>query len=114
MSEIVRTVKLRLDMPLDVARRTVDAWTNACNAVSRIAFENGGISNAVRLQALAYSEAKACGLSAQVAVSCIHHVASKYAAMRANKARAKGPCVFKAQAVVLQGWRPRPRCSALP
>jgi IS605 OrfB family transposase len=103
MSEIVRTVKLRLDMPLDVARRTVDAWTNACNAVSRIAFENGGISNAVRLQGLAYSAAKACGLSAQVAVSCIRHVASKYAAMRSNKVRAKSPCVFKAQAVVLQG-----------
>jgi hypothetical protein len=34
MSEIVLAVELRLDVPLDAARRTVDAWTN-------IAFENG-------------------------------------------------------------------------
>jgi IS605 OrfB family transposase len=101
--EIVRTIKLRLDMPLHAAHRTVDAWTKACNAVSRIAFENGCISNAVRLHALGYETARSHGLSAQVAQSCIRHVASKYATMRSNKIKAKGPCVFKAQAVVLQG-----------
>ena len=90
-------------MPFDTAHRTVEAWTNACNAVSRIAFESGGISNAVRLHALGYEAARSHGLSAQVAQSCIRHVASKYAAMRSNKVRAKGRCVFKAQAVVLQG-----------
>lgn len=101
--EIVRTVKLKVDLPLDVARRTVDAWTVACNKVSRIAFENGCLSNAVRLNDLAYAVAKDPGLSAQVAQSCIRHVASKYAAARANKHVLKAPASFRAQAVVLQG-----------
>lgn len=105
MSEIVRTVKLKLDMSVDVAKRTVAAWTNACNAVSRIAFEAGGISNAVRLQSLAYETAKAPGLSAQVAVSCIRHVASKYAAMRSNGVKSVRACLFKEQPVVLQGGK---------
>jgi IS605 OrfB family transposase len=103
MSEIVRTVKLKLDMPLDTARRTISAWTDACNAVSRIAFDNGCLSNAIRLQALAYEVAKASGLSAQVAVSCIRHVASKYAAARSNKHILTAPAQFRAQAVILQG-----------
>ena len=69
MGKVVRTIKLKLDMPDDVACRTVSAWTDACNAVSRIAFEHGGVSNARRLQRLAYDAAKCCGLSAQVACS---------------------------------------------
>lgn len=103
MSEIVRAVKLKVTLPLDTARRTVAAWTDACNRVSRIAFENGKLSNAVRLQALAYEAARSTGLSAQVAVSCIRHVASKYAAVRANKHKIDAPCAFHAQAVILQG-----------
>lgn len=103
MSEITRTLKLKIDLPLDTARRTIDAWTVACNAVSRIAFENGCLSNAVRLQSLAYADARSTGLSAQVAVSCIRHVASKYAAARSNKHVLTAPAVFRAQAVVLQG-----------
>jgi hypothetical protein len=103
MSEIVRTIKLKIDLPLDTARRTVDAWTMACNKVSQVAFDNGCLSNAVRLQSLAYVSAKSTGLSAQVAVSCIRHVASKYAAARSNKHVLKAPAVFKSQAVVLQG-----------
>lgn len=103
MPEITRTVKLKIDLPLDTARRTVDVWTVACNAVSRIAFENGRLSNAIRLQALAYSAAREGGLSAQVAVSCIRHVASKYAAARSNKHVLTAPAVFRAQAVMLQG-----------
>lgn len=103
MSEIVHTVKLKIDLSLDIARRTVHAWTVACNAVSRIAFDNGCLSNAIRLQALAYDAARSTGLSAQVAVSCIRHVASKYAAARANKHVLKTPASFRAQAVVLQG-----------
>ena len=103
MSEIVRTIKLKVELPLDVARLTVDAWTAACNKVSRIAFDNGCLSNAVRLHAICYETARATGLSAQVAQSCIRHVASKYAAARANKHVLKAPAVFKSQAVILQG-----------
>jgi len=105
MPEVVRTVKLKVDLPYDAARRTVEAWTRACNAVSKIAFENGGLSNAIRLQQLTYSEAKASGLSAQVAVSCIRHVASKYAAARSSKHTLKAPVVFQRQAVILQGGK---------
>ena len=105
MSGIIRTVKLKLDLPFETASRTVCAWTDACNRVSRIAFENGKISNAVKLQKLAYKTAKSTGLSAQVAVSCIRHVASKYAAVRANKHKITAPCVFRQQAVVLQGGK---------
>jgi hypothetical protein len=53
MSGIVRTVKLKLDLPYEAAARTVHAWTDACNRLSQIAFDNGKISNAVRLQKLA-------------------------------------------------------------
>jgi putative transposase len=103
--EIVRTTKLKIALPLDVARQTVAAWTKACNAVSRIAFEAGGISNAVRLHALAYRATRGCGLSAQVAQSCIRHVASKYAAMRSNSVKPVRPCLFRDQAVILQGGK---------
>ncbi|MDP2619517.1 MAG: transposase [Hyphomicrobiales bacterium] len=105
MPEITRTVKLKVNIPLDAARRTVEAWTAACNAVSRIAFENGRLSNAIRLQKLSYDTAKSAGLSAQVAVSCIRHVASKYAAARSNKHALIAPAVFRSQAVILQGGK---------
>jgi len=101
--EITRTVKLKINLPRQAAIHTVDTWTTACNAVSQIAFENGCLSNAIRLHALAYQAAKAAGLSAQVAGSCMRHVASKYAAARSNKHILTAPCRFHTQAVVLQG-----------
>ena len=103
--EVTRTVKLKLGLSRNIAARTVDAWTRACNVVSRIAFDAGKLSNAVRLHALAYAAAKACGLSAQVAASCIRHVASKYAAVRSNGHKIDAPCSFRSQAVVLQGGK---------
>lgn len=103
--EITRTIKLRIDIPFDTASRTVAVWTKACNLVSAIAFEHGCLSNAIRLHVLAYQTAKSAGLSAQVAQSCIRHVASKYAASRSNKHILKSPCVFKEQAVILQGGK---------
>jgi len=130
VSEIVRTVKLKIALPFDVARQTVVVWTKACNAVSRIAFDAGGLSNAVRLHALAYRAAREGGLSAQVAQSCIRHVASKYAALRSNGVVPTRPCQFREQAVVLQGgkrgrdvslrssglslWTVSGRCKAVP
>ena len=103
--EITRTVKLRVDIPRNAALRTMEAWTRACNLVSEIAFDHGCLSNAIRLHTLAYAAAKSAGLSAQVAQSCIRHVASKYAAVRSNKHTLKSPCVFKDQAVILQGGK---------
>ncbi len=102
-TKINRTVKLKINLPLDAARRTVRAWADACNAVSRVAFENGCISNKVRLQQLAYDVAKSTGLSAQVATSCIRQVAGNYATIRASKRRLTRPSFFRDQAVILQG-----------
>ena len=105
MLEVIRTVKLKVDMPLDTAKRTVQAWTDACNAVSRIAFNNNCTCNAIKLHSLSYQTAKGYGLSAQVAQSCIRHVGSKYAAARSNKHKMKAPAVFKPQSVILQGGK---------
>jgi len=101
--EIARTVKIKINLPREAAVRTLNTWTEACNLVSRIAFENGCLSNAIRLQKLAYRPAKEVGLSAQLAGSCIRHVASEYVAIRSNKRSPKAPCQFRKQAVILQG-----------
>jgi predicted transposase len=82
--EIVRTLKLKLAMPVETAQRTVEAWTQACNAVSRIAFDHGSITNAVHLHGLAYEAAKSYGLSAQLAQSAIRN------AIRAHRAIFRG------------------------
>jgi IS605 OrfB family transposase len=105
MSEVIRTTQIKIDLPFEAARNTLLAWTEAGNALSRIAFENGKLSNAVRLQQFGYETAKSFGLSAQVAVSCIRQVASKYAAARTAKKNLKGPVTFKPCAVALQGGK---------
>lgn len=103
--EIVRTTKTRLDMDIATAQPTVEAWSAACNDISRIAFERGCLSNAVHLHRLVYSDIRArFGLSAQVAQNAIRHVASKYAAARTKKIKLKRPVVFsKRCAAALQG-----------
>jgi hypothetical protein len=53
--EITRTTRIKLDLSLDTAQRTVSAWTDACNYISRVAFDEGCISNAVQLHNLVYS-----------------------------------------------------------
>lgn len=106
MSVIQRTTCLKLDLPLDVAEQMVSAWTDACNFISRIAFDNGCISNAVRLQELTYNAVREqFGLPSQIAVSAIRQVASKYAAARTAKRKLKGPIQFNRCAVVLQGGK---------
>ncbi|MCZ7573292.1 MAG: transposase [Ardenticatenaceae bacterium] len=102
--EITRTTRIKIDLDLDVARRTVQAWTDACNFVSVVAFENGNLSNAARLHGLVYRDVRErFGLSAQVAASCIRQIASKYAALRTKKERPRKPVSFKSNGVMLQG-----------
>jgi IS605 OrfB family transposase len=104
MSEICRTTRMKLDLPLAVAEPLIQAWTDACNFTSRLAFENGCLSNAARLQALAYQEVRAqFGLPSQIAVSAIRQVASQYAGARTAKRQLQGPLRFNRCAVVLQG-----------
>lgn len=106
MSEIIRTTKLKIDLPFDTAKRTVQAWTDACNYVSEVAFHNSCLSNAVKLQKLTYSEVrKRFKLSSQVSVSAIRHVASKYTAARTAKKKLKRPVKFRQNAVALQGGK---------
>lgn len=102
--EVTRTTKVKIDLPLDVARRTVQAWTGACNFISGVAFENGCLSNSVRLHRITYTETRALfGLSAQVASSAIKQVAAKYAAARTAKRHLSRPVFFRPNGVVLQG-----------
>jgi putative transposase len=104
MTEITRTTRIKLDLDPGAANATVQAWSSACNFISRVAFEQGCISNAVRLHDLTYSQVRTrFGLSAQVTQNAIRHVASKYAAARTAKRTLKQPVVFRQCAVALQG-----------
>jgi len=104
MVEITRTTKLKIGLPFDTAQSTVQAWTDACNYVSQVAFKNSFLSNAARLHKLTYSEVrKRFGLTAQVSQSVIRHVASKYVAARTAKRKLKAPVKFRLYAVALQG-----------
>ncbi|ABA57701.1 transposase [Nitrosococcus oceani ATCC 19707] len=103
--EIVRTTKTRLDWDVAAAKRTVEAWSAACNDISQQAFAQGCLSNTVRLHRLVYRDIRTrFGLSAQVAQNAIRHVASKYAGARIKKIQLKRPVTFSKQcAVALQG-----------
>ena len=102
--EIVRTTKMRLEIDASLVQKTVEAWTSACNHISRIAFEQGCLSNTVRLHNLVYRDVRNLfGLSAQVAANAIRHVASKYAGARTAKKILKKPVAFTRCAVALQG-----------
>jgi IS605 OrfB family transposase len=95
---------MRIDADAAVCSRTAEAWTDACNEISRVAFENACLSNAVKLHRLAYQDVRVrFALSAQVTASAIKHVASKYAAARTTKRTLRRPVAFRRCAVVLQG-----------
>ena len=102
--EITRTTRLKIDLDLEVANRTIQAWTDACNFISQAAFEHGCLSRAAQLHELTYHAAREqFGLSAQITASAIRQVASKYAALRASKITPQKPVHFRLNAVVLQG-----------
>jgi IS605 OrfB family transposase len=102
--EITRTTRLRVDLDLDIAQRTVQAWTEMCNFMSQAAFEQGCLSRAAELHELTYNVARErLGLSAQITASAIRQVASQYAALRRHKITPKRPVFFRLNAVVLQG-----------
>lgn len=102
--EIIRTHKIKLDVPVETVQPILDAWHQACNLASELAFANGCVRNAVKLHRLCYAELKALGLSAQVAQSAIRHVASKYVTLYKLKRKPERPAYFRfGNAVVLQG-----------
>jgi IS605 OrfB family transposase len=102
--EIKRTIRLKIDLDLTVAERTVQAWTSACNFISQVAFEHGCLSRAVELHELTYNAAREqFGLSAQITASAIRQVASRYTALRTKKITPEKAVHFRLNAVVLQG-----------
>jgi len=114
--ELLRTTHIKIDLDINIARRTVTEWVRVCNFISQIAFSNGCISNAVKLSKLVYEKVRTrFNLSAQITQSVrkfssllrkppINHVASKYASLRTQKKQPQKPVHFKENsAVVLQG-----------
>ncbi len=102
--EIIRTTSLKISLSLDIAQRTIQQWTAACNFISGVAFEQGSLSNAVQLHNLTYQTLRAnSDLNAQVVQSAIRVVASKYAGAKTNQRTLTQPVFFREQAVMLQG-----------
>ena len=104
MVEITRTARVRIDLPLPVARTTLAEYALACNIASQIAFDAGYISNRVRLQKLAYNKIRVeTGITAQVGISVIRDVCACYATLRTQKKTPDKPVHFSGTAVTLQG-----------
>ena len=100
---MTRTINLKLDMPLELAQRTIQEWLDVCNDVSQVAFEQGCVSNNVRLHHLAYNDIRArFSLSSQMSCNAIRHVASQYAALRAQKITPEQPIVFRKFSLTMQ------------
>ena len=92
----MRTIKLRVEMPLALAQRTIQQYLDACNYISQIAFEQDGMSNARRLQEQVYYDVRATfKLSAQATCSAIREVAGKYQSAQSNKQPLTAPIHFK-------------------
>lgn len=103
MIEQVRTIKIQIKVPLDVAYRTIQEWLAACNHISKIAFENNCLSNSIHLHKLVYYEARALfKLSSQFTCNAIRHVASRYASAKSQGQTIKKPFRFTKQALVMQ------------
>lgn len=101
--EIVRATRIKIDLPVEIAEQTIQTWNLACNLASRAAYENGSISNYIRLHQKTYNSIRATGLSAQVAINAERVVAGAYMAAKSNKVSLKKPVIFKRAAVMLQG-----------
>lgn len=100
---MTRTINLKLDMPLELAQRTIQEWLDVCNYVSQVAFEQGCVSNNVRLHHLTYNDIRArYSLSSQMSCNAIRHVASKYAALRTQKVTPDQPVVFRKFSLTMQ------------
>lgn len=104
--EIVRTAKVRLDLDIEIAKRTIQVWNEACNYISRACFDNIQIAhNTIKVNNLVYGDVRALfGLSAQVTQNAVRQVAGKYQSAKTSKATLKRPIYFKPMnAVALQG-----------
>jgi putative transposase len=102
--DITRTVKLKIQLDKDLARRTIQEWNTICNYSSRRAFENGNVSNSTKLHKLTYQDLKAkFKLSSQILISANRQVSAKYLTLRKLKQSPTEPVRFVNSAVCLQG-----------
>lgn len=102
--EITRTVKLKIDLPLETAGAFIPAYTAACNHASEVAFRMKHPSSFLDLNREVYAPLRErFGLSAQVAQSCVRVVAARYAAMKKNGVQPRKPVRFNGELVLLQG-----------
>lgn len=104
--DITRTIKLKIDLSTDAAKRTIQRWNEACNYISQVCFDNIELApNKIKVQELVYGDVRALfSLSAQVTVSAIRQVTAKYQSAKTSKTKLKRPIYFKPHnAVALQG-----------
>jgi predicted transposase len=101
--KITRTTLVRIDLPLYVAERTAQEWSDTCNYASQIAFD-GNISNPIKLYHAVYKGARTnFSLSSQVTISALRVVSATYAAAKTRQVKPAKPVFFKPSGVMLQG-----------
>lgn len=103
MTDMTRTIQMRLDLPIEVAEATINEWLAVCNFVSTVAFDKGCVSNNVRLHKLTYAEVRArFRLSSQMSCNAIRQVASQYAVLRTQKVTLDKPVSFTEPSLTMQ------------
>lgn len=101
--EITRTIKLKVNLDIQVAKQFICAFTDACNYVSQIAFTQR-VTSFLKLNELCYANVRTqFSLSAQVAQSVCRIVSAKYVGAKSNKVHLNQPVDFKREPVLLQG-----------
>lgn len=103
---IVRSTKVKIDLSLDVAKRTIQRWNEACNYISQVAFDNLVVAhNTIKLNNLTYTYVKQnFDLSAQVVQNAVRLVSARYQSAKTSKTNLSRPIYFKPRnAISLQG-----------
>jgi putative transposase len=104
--ELTRTAKIKIELDMDTALRTLQEWNAVCNHMSVVCFANPRVAyNKVAIQKLVYEDVRhRFNLSSQVAISAIRQVTAKYQSAKTAKRTLKRPIYFKPHnAVALQG-----------
>lgn len=104
--EVTRTTKIKIELDIDLALRTIQEWNSVCNYISQVCFGNPAIShNKVKMQELVYEDIRSqFNLSSQVTISAIRQVTARYQSAKTSKTKLKRPIYFKPMnAVALQG-----------
>ena len=87
--EITRTAKIKIELDIDLALRTISEWNRACNYISQVCFDNPSAAhNKVKIQELVYEDVRnKFNLSSQVTISAIRQVTAKYQSAKCGKSK---------------------------